>query len=127
MKYAQCVKNMAIDVLVLFLKYVQFLKSYVQFLVDTILNLSIVQFLMKKKGDARHATRVSNLRRRETHPRNGRLISEEKGDTPTQLVSHISGMHISLLLNMHKKECLQNILQGMFLVPTSNMPVGTHT
>jgi hypothetical protein len=29
---------------------VQFLKSYVQFLKDTILNLAIAQFLMKKKG-----------------------------------------------------------------------------
>jgi hypothetical protein len=35
-------ENMAIDVLVLFLKCVQFLKSCVQFLVDTILNLTIV-------------------------------------------------------------------------------------
>jgi hypothetical protein len=35
----------------LFLKCVQFLKPYVQFLMDTILKLSIVQFLMKKKGD----------------------------------------------------------------------------
>jgi hypothetical protein len=37
--------------LVLFLKYVQFLKPCIQFLIDTILNLAIVQFLMKKKGD----------------------------------------------------------------------------
>jgi hypothetical protein len=43
--YAQCVK------IWLFLKCVQFLKSCVQFLIDTILNLAIVQFLMKKKGD----------------------------------------------------------------------------
>jgi hypothetical protein len=45
-KYAQCVK------ILLFLKCVQFLKSYVQFLMGTILNLAIVQFLMKNKGDA---------------------------------------------------------------------------
>jgi hypothetical protein len=45
-KYAKCVK------IWLFLKCVQFLKSCVQFLMDTILNLAIVQFLMKKKGDA---------------------------------------------------------------------------
>jgi hypothetical protein len=32
---------------------VQFLKSCVQFRMDTILNLTIVQFLMKKKGDTR--------------------------------------------------------------------------
>jgi hypothetical protein len=36
----------------LFLKCVQFLKSCVQFLMDTILNPVISQFLMKKKGDA---------------------------------------------------------------------------
>jgi hypothetical protein len=53
-KYAQCVKNMTIDLSILFLKCVQFLKSCVQFLMDTILNLAIVQFLMKKKGDARY-------------------------------------------------------------------------
>jgi hypothetical protein len=50
-KYAQFVKIWTFDVLVLFLKCVQFLKSCVQFLIDTILNLVIVQFLMKKKGD----------------------------------------------------------------------------
>jgi hypothetical protein len=36
--------------LVLFLTCVQFLNSCVQFLMDTILNLSIVQFFMKKNG-----------------------------------------------------------------------------
>jgi hypothetical protein len=46
-KYAQCVKIWSFDVLVLFLKCVRFLR-------DTILNLAIVQFLMKKKGDARY-------------------------------------------------------------------------
>jgi hypothetical protein len=46
-KYDHLCENMAIDVLVLFLKCVQFLKSCV----DTILNLAIVLFLMKKKGD----------------------------------------------------------------------------
>jgi hypothetical protein len=51
-KYAQCVKIWSFDVLVLFLMFVQFLKSCVQFLIDTILNLTIVQFLMKQKGDA---------------------------------------------------------------------------
>jgi hypothetical protein len=44
-KYAQCVKIWSFDVLVLFLKCVQFLR-------DTILNLAIVHFLGKKKGDA---------------------------------------------------------------------------
>jgi hypothetical protein len=45
------VKKWPFDVLVLSLKCVQFLKSCVQFLMDTILNLAIIQFLMKKKGD----------------------------------------------------------------------------
>jgi hypothetical protein len=53
-KYAQCLKIWPFDVLVLFLKCVQFLKYCVQFLMDTILNLAIVQFLMKKKGDVRY-------------------------------------------------------------------------
>jgi hypothetical protein len=44
-KYAQCVK------IWLFLMCVQFLKSCVQFLMDTTLNLVIVQFVMKIKGD----------------------------------------------------------------------------
>jgi hypothetical protein len=57
-KYAQCVK------IWLFLKCVQFLKSCVQFIMDTILNLAIDQFLMKKKG-------------RETRPRNSHLVSQE--------------------------------------------------
>jgi hypothetical protein len=51
-KYAQCVKIWSFDILVLLLKCVQFLKFCVQFLMDTILNLAIVQFLMMKKGDA---------------------------------------------------------------------------
>jgi hypothetical protein len=48
------------DVLVLFLKCVQFLKSCVQFLMDTILNLAIVQFLVKKKVDVptKHTSRI---------------------------------------------------------------------
>jgi hypothetical protein len=51
-KYAQCVKIWPLDVLVLFLKCVQFLKSCVQFLMDTIPNLAIAQFQMKINGDA---------------------------------------------------------------------------
>jgi hypothetical protein len=46
---------------------------------------------------------------------------------PTQCASRILGTHVSLLLKMHKKECLQIILHGILLVPTRNMPVGTHT
>jgi hypothetical protein len=51
-KYAQCVKIWPSDVLVLFLKCVLFLKYCVQFLIDTVQNLSIVRLLMKKMGDA---------------------------------------------------------------------------
>jgi hypothetical protein len=44
-KYAQFVK------IWLFLKCVQFLKYCVRFIMDTVLNQTIVQFLMKIKGD----------------------------------------------------------------------------
>jgi hypothetical protein len=50
-KYAHCVKIRPFDILVLYLKYVQFLKSCVQFLIDIILTPTIVQFFMKKRGD----------------------------------------------------------------------------
>jgi hypothetical protein len=46
-KYAQCVKTWPFDILVLFLKPSD------QFLMNTILNLAIVQFLMKNKGYVR--------------------------------------------------------------------------
>jgi hypothetical protein len=46
------VKIWSFDVVVLFLNCVQFLKSCAQFLMDTILNLEIVELLMKEKGDA---------------------------------------------------------------------------
>jgi hypothetical protein len=53
----------------------------------------------------------------------------------TKLINHVAqveGRHahtlcVSLLLNMHKKECLQIILHVILLAPTRNMPVGTHT
>jgi hypothetical protein len=57
-----------------FLKCVQFLKSCVQFFMDTILNLTIAQFLMKKKGDAL-SVRASRI-----------LV---KGDVPMKCMSHI--------------------------------------
>jgi hypothetical protein len=59
-KYAQCVKIWPFDILILFLKCVLFLKSCVHFLMDIILNLAILQFLMKKKGDAptQHASHI---------------------------------------------------------------------
>jgi hypothetical protein len=53
-------KILPFDVLVLFLKCAQFLISCIQFLMDTILNLAIVQFLMKKKGDV-PTQRVSRI------------------------------------------------------------------
>jgi hypothetical protein len=60
-------------------------------------------------------------------PCNVHLISEEKGDAPMKHASRISRIRISLLLNMHKKEYLHIILHRILLVPTRNMPVGTHT
>jgi hypothetical protein len=42
-------------------------------------------------------------KKREMRPHNARLVSEEKGDTPMQCVSHISGMHVSFSCNMNKK------------------------
>jgi hypothetical protein len=97
-------EHMAIDVLVLFLKCVQFSKSCVQFLVETTEsgNSSVSD---EEKGRHAHATHVSYLSRRETHPRNTHLLSKEKGDASTKWVSHI-------YLTCTKK-CLQNILQGM--------------
>jgi hypothetical protein len=62
-----------------------------------------------------------------TKSSNCSVSDDEKGDMSTQRVSRISGTCVSLLLNMHKKECLQNILQGILLAPTRKMPVGTHT
>jgi hypothetical protein len=58
----------------------------------------------EEKGRRAHETHVSYLRRRETCPCSGRLISKEKGDTPMQRVSRISGMRISFLHNMHKND-----------------------
>jgi hypothetical protein len=58
----------------LFLKCLQFLNSYVQFLMDTILNPAIAQFLMKKKGDTL-SVRVSHI-----------LV---KGDAPMKRASRI--------------------------------------
>jgi hypothetical protein len=66
-KYAQCVKVWPFDVLVLFLMpCMQFLKPSVLFLMDTILNLSIGQFLMKKNGDTL-LLRVSLILRKRRH------------------------------------------------------------
>jgi hypothetical protein len=60
---------------------VQFLKPYVQFLMDTILNPVIVQFLMKKKGDA-HYRGASPMSRKRRHALWGTcLLCQEKGDT----------------------------------------------
>jgi hypothetical protein len=75
-KYAQCVKIWQFDVLVLFRKCVKFLKYCVQF--DghyTESSNSLVSD--EEKGRRAHVTRVSYLRRRETRPRNARLLSQE--------------------------------------------------
>jgi hypothetical protein len=65
-KFAQCVKiwpfvckiGLSFDTCV---KIWLFLKSCVQFLMDTILNLAIAQFLMKKNRDVLSVLRVSHL------------------------------------------------------------------
>jgi hypothetical protein len=54
------------------------------------------------------------------HPHNVCLVSKEKGDVPTEHVSHISGMRVSFLFNMNKKEYLQNILDEMLLASACN-------
>jgi hypothetical protein len=94
-KYAQCVKIWPFDVLILFLKCVQFLKPCVQFLMDTILNPAIVKFLMKKKGNVHYGAC---------------LLCQEKGDACCGGTSRISGKgrhtlwgHVSLLPNSTKK------------------------
>jgi hypothetical protein len=51
--------------LVLFLKCVQFMKPCVQFLMDTILNSTIVLFLIKKKGDVHYGGRITYHKKRE--------------------------------------------------------------
>jgi hypothetical protein len=48
-------------------------------------------------------------------PRNARLVSEDKGDAPTQRASHISGTRVSLLLNMHKKNVYRIFSKGCSL------------
>jgi hypothetical protein len=67
---------------------VQFLKSCVQFLMDTILNLAIVQFLIEKKGDARwiHLSCIGGKGR------------------------HTLVGCVSLFINYIKKDCPQKIL-----------------
>jgi hypothetical protein len=66
-KYAQCVRIWSFDVLVLFLKCVQFLKPCVQFLMDTILNLAMCSVSGEEKKRHALTRRVSHLRKRETH------------------------------------------------------------
>jgi hypothetical protein len=62
-KYAQFVK------ILLFLKCVQFMKFGVQFLMDTIQNMTIAPFLMKRKGDAHwlHVYHIRGKGRRALH------------------------------------------------------------
>jgi hypothetical protein len=45
------------------------------------------------------------------------FVFEEKGDAPMQWSFHISGTRVSFLLNMHKKDCQQNIFHAMLLAP----------
>jgi hypothetical protein len=105
-KYAQRVK------IWLFLMCVQFLNSCVRFLMDTILNLVIVQFLMKKKGDARYSG-ASPISIKGRCALWGRVSYLNKG-------RHTLWECISLLPNSIKKDCQQNILYGMLLAPACN-------
>jgi hypothetical protein len=79
-KYAECVIIWPFNVLVLFLKpCVQFLKPCVQFLMNTILNLAIIQFLMKK-GRCVLIRRVSHPTKREIRYIYVHLTSKAKGE-----------------------------------------------
>jgi hypothetical protein len=53
------------------------------------------------------------------HPRNACLVSSERA-------SCISGMCVSVLLNMHKKRISTDYSLGILLAPTCSMPIGTH-
>jgi hypothetical protein len=107
MKYAQCVKIYPFDVLVLFLKCVQFLKYCVQFLRDTILNLIIVQFLMKKKGDAHY---------------------EGASVSPMSIKGrHVLWVHISLLPNSTKKVVNRIFSIRYSLRQAATVPIATNT
>jgi hypothetical protein len=115
-KYVQCVKIWSFDILVLFLMpSVQFLKPCVQFLMDTILNLTIVQFLMKKKGDMRYcgASPIS-IKGRRVPP-----ISIKGRCTLWECVS--------LLPNSTKKIVNEIFSTGCSLRQPATVPVGTNT
>jgi hypothetical protein len=74
----------------------------------------------EEKGRHTRATRVSYLRRRETRPHNSRLVSEEKGDTPTQRTS-------PFYLTCTKKTVNRIFTTGCSLRQPAIVPVGTHT
>jgi hypothetical protein len=70
---------------------------------------------------------------KETRARYTCLISEEKGDTPTQCASPIQGegthtltRRVSFLLNIHKKKCQQIILHTVLHVPSRNIWLFAH-
>jgi hypothetical protein len=102
-KYGQCLKIGPFDVLVLFLKCVQFLKPCVQFLMDSILNL------VKKEGDMLLLCASLILRKR-THSCSMRVTYLRKGRRA------IRG-RVFILLNCTKKDYQQNILHWMLSAP----------
>jgi hypothetical protein len=83
-----------------------------------LLNPTIAQFLMKKKGDALSVLRVSHLSKR-------RRAYEMRISHPTKRSSSV--VEVCLHFTYAKKEYLQIILLRILLAPTRSMTVGTHT
>jgi hypothetical protein len=102
----------------LFLKCVQFLKSCVQFLMDTILNLAIAQFLMKKKGD-RCLVCASCIVGKGRHTNETRVSHLSKGRCTLW-------RRISLLLNMSKKNTHRLFFTGFSLRQHTACPLHTY-
>jgi hypothetical protein len=112
-KYAQCVKTWPFDVLVLFLMCVLF--SEVLRLVSdghyTKLGNSSVSD--EEKGRHAHATTVLYLRRKETRPRNARLVSQE----------HVYPFYLT-----YTKKIVNRILStGCSLRQPATVPIATNT
>jgi hypothetical protein len=123
---AQCVKIwpfvwkfwLSFDICVkiwLFLMCVQFLKSCVQFLMDTIVNPAIAQFLMKKNGDVLSGLCVSHLSK-------GRRTNEMRVSHLTK-GRHVLWRRVSPLLNMQKKNTYRLFSMGFSLCQHAAWPL----
>jgi hypothetical protein len=73
----------------------------------------------EEKGRRDHAMRILYLRRREMRPRNGHLISEEKGDAPTQRTP-------PFYLTCTKKTVNRIFSMRYSLCQPATMPIETH-